>query len=58
MQEQYSPREDRGLVELLGRALIDPEFRKKYDDHSTEVTVGPSETQSAKLRVVSADEMK
>jgi uncharacterized protein (DUF2141 family) len=36
----------------------DPEFRKKYEDHATEVTVGPRETQTAKLRVISADEMK
>ena len=31
MQEQYRPREDRALVEVLGRALIDPEFRKQLE---------------------------
>jgi hypothetical protein len=31
MQQQYQPREDRALVELLGRALIDPEFRKQLE---------------------------
>jgi hypothetical protein len=36
----------------------DPEFRKKYEDHATEVTVGARETQTAILRVISADEMK
>ena len=36
----------------------DPEFRKKYEGHAIEVTVGPKEIQAAKLRVISADEMK
>jgi hypothetical protein len=36
----------------------DPEFLKKYEDRATEVTVGPRETQTAKLRVISAEEMK
>lgn len=36
----------------------DPEFRKKYGDLAAEVTVGSRETQTAKLRVISADEMK
>jgi hypothetical protein len=31
MQEQYPHHEDRGLVEVLGRALIDPEFRKQLE---------------------------
>ncbi len=36
----------------------DPEFRKKYESRATEITVGPSETQNAQLRVIAAEEMK
>jgi protocatechuate 3,4-dioxygenase beta subunit len=36
----------------------DQEFRKKYEDRATEITVGPSETQTAQLRVIVAEEMK
>lgn len=36
----------------------EPEFRKTYEDRSAEVTVGPRQTQTAKLRVIRADEMK
>ncbi len=36
----------------------DPDFRKKYENRATEVTVGPSESQSAQVRVILAEEMK
>jgi len=36
----------------------DPDFRKKYENHATEITVGPSETHNAKVRVIAAEEMK
>jgi hypothetical protein len=36
----------------------DPEFRKKYESRATEITVGPSQTQNAQLRVIGAEEMK
>jgi hypothetical protein len=36
----------------------DPDFRKKYEDRAAEVTVGPRKTQTAKLRVIPAGEMK
>jgi hypothetical protein len=36
----------------------DPEFRKNYEDRATEIAVGPSETQTAQLRVIVAEEMK
>jgi len=36
----------------------DPEFRKKYENYATEVTVEPSETQNTQLRVIVAEEMK
>ena len=36
----------------------DPAFRKKYEGRATEITVGPSETQNAQLRVIAAEEMK
>jgi hypothetical protein len=32
MQEQFRPREDQALVELLGKALIDPQFRKQLEN--------------------------
>jgi uncharacterized protein (DUF2141 family) len=36
----------------------DPEFQKQYENRATEITVGPSETQSTQPRVIAADEMK
>ena len=36
----------------------DPEFRKKYENRATEIKIGPSETQNAQLRVITAEEMK
>jgi uncharacterized protein (DUF2141 family) len=36
----------------------DPESSKKYENRATQVTVGPSETQKAQLRVIAAEEMK
>jgi hypothetical protein len=36
----------------------DPEFRKKYENRSVEVTVGPSDTQSVQLRVILENEVK
>jgi uncharacterized protein (DUF2141 family) len=36
----------------------DPEFRKKYEDRATEITVSPSETQNAQLRLIAAGQMK
>ena len=36
----------------------DPEFRKKYENRATEITVDPSETQNTQLRVIVAEEMK
>ena len=36
----------------------DPEFRKNYESRATEITVGPSETQNAQLRVIAVDAMK
>ena len=36
----------------------DPEFRKNYESLATEITVGPSETQNAHLRVIAVDTMK
>lgn len=36
----------------------DPEFRQKYENRATEITVGPSETQTAQLRVIAAEEMQ
>ena len=36
----------------------DPDFRKKYEDRSSEVTVGASETQNAQLRVIPVEEIK
>jgi len=36
----------------------DPEFHKKYEDRATEITVGPSETQTAQLHLIVVDEMK
>jgi uncharacterized protein (DUF2141 family) len=36
----------------------DPEFRKNYESLATEITVAPSETQNAQLRVIAADAMK
>jgi hypothetical protein len=36
----------------------DPEFRKKYESWATEITVGPSETQTTQLRLIAAEEMK
>jgi len=36
----------------------DPEFRKKYEGRATEITIGPSEAQSAQLRVIATDEVK
>jgi hypothetical protein len=36
----------------------DPEFLKKYEGRAAPVTVGPSETQTVKLRVIVAEEMK
>ena len=36
----------------------DPDFRKKYGNRATEVTVGPRETQNVQLRVIPAEEMK
>jgi hypothetical protein len=36
----------------------DPDFRKKYENRSAEVTVGPSDTQNIQLRVILEDEMK
>jgi hypothetical protein len=36
----------------------DPEFWKKYENRSAEVTVGPSDTQNVQLRVILENEMK
>ena len=36
----------------------DPEFRKKYENRATEITIGPRETQNAQLPVIAAEEMK
>jgi protocatechuate 3,4-dioxygenase beta subunit len=36
----------------------DPDFRKKYEKRSAEVTVNPSDTQNVQLRVILEDEMK
>jgi hypothetical protein len=36
----------------------DPEFRKRYEGRSTEVTVGPGETQTVQLRIIPAEAMK
>ncbi len=36
----------------------DPDFRKKYETRSTQVTVGASETKAVQLRVILAEEMK
>jgi protocatechuate 3,4-dioxygenase beta subunit len=36
----------------------DPEFGKDYESRATEITVGPSETQNAQLRVIAVDAMK
>jgi len=36
----------------------DPDVRKKYENLSTEVSVGPSETEAVQLRVIPAEEMK
>ncbi len=36
----------------------DPEFRRRYADRATSITVGPSETQDARLRVITVDEME
>jgi hypothetical protein len=36
----------------------DPEFRKNYESRATEITVGPSETQNAQLRVIAVEAMK
>lgn len=36
----------------------DPEFRQKFDSRATEITVGPSEVQSAQPRLIPVEEMK
>jgi hypothetical protein len=36
----------------------DPDFRKKYENRGTEVTVGPSEIQNVQLRVIESGYMK
>lgn len=36
----------------------DPEFLKKYEGRATDVTVGPRETRTARVRVICADEIK
>jgi hypothetical protein len=36
----------------------DPEFRKKYDGHSTEVAIGPRETRSVQLSIIPAEDVK
>jgi hypothetical protein len=36
----------------------DPDFRKAYEGRATDITIGPSETQNAQLRVIAAEEMK
>ncbi len=36
----------------------DPEFRRKFESRATEITVGPSDTQNAQLRVIAVEEMK
>lgn len=36
----------------------DPDFRVKYENLSTQVSVGPSETEAVQLRVIPAEEMK
>jgi hypothetical protein len=33
----------------------DPDFRKKYENLSTELSVGPSETEDAQLRLIPAE---
>lgn len=52
MQEQFRPREDPALVELLGRALIDPKFRKQLEEEperlATDYKLSPTSRQ--KLR--------
>ena len=34
-----------------------PEFRKKYEDRGTDITVGPSETQNVQLHAITMEEM-
>jgi protocatechuate 3,4-dioxygenase beta subunit len=34
-----------------------PEFRKKYEDRGTEITIGPSETQNVQLHAIAVEEM-
>lgn len=52
MQQQFKPTQDPALVELLGRALIDPEFRKELDKEpermATQYKLSPASRQ--KLR--------
>ena len=36
----------------------DPDFRKNYEKHASEVTVGPSETQNVQVRVIPIEAMK
>jgi hypothetical protein len=36
----------------------DPEFRKRYEDRATPVTVGRAETQNVRIRVIAAQDIK